>query len=157
MRAKPCLGILGFAQMRRAFRDDHFQRRPHMGCAEVPGHGAAVASAEDDMDIERGFALWAFSNVSIWVPVLSPRSSTPPLVRLLGVSLFVGGDAAPYAERQLRPSPGHLLKSLPDLELLALQRPTAALQGVKCIFIRWRHDTIETLTQLRELKLKSAT
>jgi hypothetical protein len=76
---------------------------------------------------------------------------------LLGVSLFVGGDAAPYAERQLRPSPGHLLKSLPDLELLALQRPTAALQGVKCISIRWRHDTIETLTQLRELKLKSAT
>jgi hypothetical protein len=94
MRAKPCLGILGFAQMRRAFRDDHFQRRPHMGCAEVPGHGAAVASAEDDMDIERGFALWAFSNVSIWVPVLSPRSSTPPLVRYCFSSWFAFGEVA---------------------------------------------------------------
>ena len=50
--------------MRRALRDDHFQRQPHMGCAEVPGHGAAIASAKDDMDMERGFALWAFSNVS---------------------------------------------------------------------------------------------
>jgi len=34
--SQTCLGILGFAQMRRALRDDHFQRRPHMGCAEVP-------------------------------------------------------------------------------------------------------------------------
>lgn len=50
--------------MRRAFRDDHFQRRPHMGRAEVSGLGAAVARAEDDMDMECRFALWAFCNVS---------------------------------------------------------------------------------------------
>jgi hypothetical protein len=42
--------------MRRALRDNHFQRRPHMGCAEVPGHGAAIASAKNDMDMERGLA-----------------------------------------------------------------------------------------------------
>ena len=54
--SQTCLGILGFAQMRRALRDNHFQRRPHMGCAEVPGHGAAIASAKNDMDMERGLA-----------------------------------------------------------------------------------------------------
>jgi hypothetical protein len=43
-----CLCILGFSQMRRAFRDDLFQRGSHMCRAEVSSLGAAVARAEDD-------------------------------------------------------------------------------------------------------------
>jgi hypothetical protein len=38
------LGILGLAQMRRAFRDDHFRSRPHMCRAEVPGLGLPCES-----------------------------------------------------------------------------------------------------------------
>jgi hypothetical protein len=46
--------------MRRPFRDDHFQRRPRMGYVELPGHGAAVASAvvpahERSMSLEECF------------------------------------------------------------------------------------------------------
>ena len=61
-------------------------------------------------------------------------------IDLYGASIFLRANAAPCTERQLRPSLGHLLKSLPNLELLALLRPTAALQGVKCIVVRLRHD-----------------
>jgi hypothetical protein len=66
-RADQCearFGILHLAQVRRAFGDDHFQRGPDVPFAEVPGLGAAVAGADDDVDVQGGFSFRIFSDVA---------------------------------------------------------------------------------------------
>jgi hypothetical protein len=50
--------------VRRAFGHDDFQGGPDVPFAKMPGFGAAVASADDDMDMQGGLALWIIGDVA---------------------------------------------------------------------------------------------
>ena len=56
--------ILHFAQVRRAFGHDDFQRRPDVPFAKMPGLGAAVAGADDDMNMQGGLAFRIVGDVT---------------------------------------------------------------------------------------------
>jgi hypothetical protein len=57
-------GIPHLAQMRRAFGHDDFERGPDVPFAKMPGFGAAVASADDDMNMQGGLAFRIVSDVA---------------------------------------------------------------------------------------------
>ena len=50
--------------MRRAFGHDDFQGGPDVPFAKMPGFGAAVAGANDDMNMQSGLALRIIGDVA---------------------------------------------------------------------------------------------
>ena len=83
--------------MRRAFGHDDFQRGSNVPFAKMPGFGAAVAGADDNMNMQGGLALRIIGDVA----TLSVKLSKPLSARLLPIAGAKAGDQTTFDDPNL--------------------------------------------------------